>query len=199
MKKRIFTLLMTMIIFLLCLTGCGNNTTTTEVVQNTQPGDYILTTTSGTITMFDKSDNIVTSITLNGTQNSDFIYRMDEGNLYSSQLTNVNIMPQMLYALDKSSRKLTMLTIHNNQINKKAEYILSESNILDFHAYNGIVYYSTKANNISANSYSFERRQKLNENGKLNYLQNITLNVSNQSTYIYMENYFRIFKSKERI
>lgn len=190
MKKRILTLLITMIFFTLCLTGCGNNSTTTEAVQNKKPGDYILTTTTGIITMFDESDNIVTSITLNGTQNSNFIYRMDEGNLYSSQLTNVNIMPQMFYALDLSSRKLTLLTIHNNQINKKAEYILSESNILDFHAYNGIVYYSTKSNNIAANSYSFERRQKLNNNGKLNYLQNITLNTSNQSTYIYMENYF---------
>ena len=84
-KKRVSLLLVICTIFSI-LTGCSsapqNQNVVTEVVRN---GDYILTTENGIVTMFDDLSNVVSEVDLNGGEESEYIYAMDEGNLYSSQ------------------------------------------------------------------------------------------------------------------
>lgn len=192
-KKRVSLLLVICTIFSI-LTGCSsapqNQNVVTEVVRN---GDYILTTENGIVTMFDDLSNVVSEVDLNGGEESEYIYAMDEGNLYSSQLEGVENIPRILYAVDKTSRKMTMILVYKNELKTMKDYILKESNIEDIYGYNGLFYYSTNNPETKANIYSYVRPQILSDDGKLSYATNVPVNTSKDSTYVYMENYSKEF------
>jgi len=192
-KKRVSLLLVICTIFSI-LTGCSSTSqkqdVVTEVVRN---GDYILTTENGIVTMFDDLSNVVSEIDLNGGEESEYIYAMDEGNLYSSQLEGVENVPRILYAVDKTSRKMTMILVYKNELKTMKDYILKESNIEDIYGYNGLFYYSTDNPETKANIYSYVRPQILSDDGKLSYATNVPVNTSKEATYVYMENYSKEF------
>lgn len=193
MLKRMACLVLS-IITILSLAGCGgsDNTQSVEnaVTSETGVGEYILTTKDGQISMFDTSGNIISNISLNGTAESEFIYTMDEGNMYIPSLQDMKSIPRMMYAVDKTTRKLTMLSVSSNAISKKAEMMLSDGNITGMYGYNGLFYYSVSTQGIKATPYAFERRQKLEKDGTLAYAQTVPLENTEKSTFVYMENYF---------
>lgn len=161
-----------------------------EPVVSSGKGEYILTTNTGTVSMFDNAGNVVSSLSLSTSSNSEFLYCIDEGHIYTASLSKVTEIPKIMYAVDKQSRKLTMLTVYNDTLVKRAEMILSDGNISNIYAYNGIFYYSVDTDNVNAKPYSFERRQQLNKNGTLSYIQTVPIRNTGKSTYVYMENYF---------
>lgn len=186
--KRFSAIILSLTI-ILTLAGCKSNTPVVEE-DHTVTGQYILTTSDGRVSMFDEVGNVISEVTLSGSPESEYIYTIDNGNIYVASLQQFNSIPKLLYAVDKATRRLTFLTITSNQIMKRGEVILSDSNITQIYGYNGLFYYSVSTQDIEANPYSFERRQKLNENGTLSYIQTVPIENTSESTFIYMENYF---------
>ena len=195
-KKRISLLLLICMVFSV-LTGCSTTPQQTEVATTSQKrlGEYVLTTDHGVITMFDNINNVVSEVDLNGGEESEYIYIMDEGNLYSSKLEGIENIPRILYAVDKNSRKMTMVLVYKSELKAVKDYILKESDIEDIYGYNGVFYYSTKNKSTKANTYSFVRPQMLSDDGKLSYVNNVPVNTSKESLYVYMENYSKDFLS----
>lgn len=189
-NKRITLLLVVCMIFSI-LTGCSSAPQKQEAVATTitRDGDYILTTDNGIITMFDNLSNVVAQVDLNGGEDSEYIYTMDEGNLYSSKLQNVENVPRIIYAVDKTSRKMTMVLAYKNELKTMKDYILKESEIEDIYGYNGLFFYSTNNKTKEANPYTYIRPQILSDDGKLSYATNIPVNTSKNALYVYMENY----------
>lgn len=196
MIKKSLSLLLIFCTILSILTGCSSapqkQNTVVETVKN---GDYILTTEKGIITMFDDLSKVVAEIDLNGGEESEYIYVMDEGNLYSSKLEGVENIPRILYAVDKTSRKMTMILVYKNELKTMKDFILKESDIEDIYGYNGLFYYSTTNPETKANPYSYIRPQILSDDGKLSYATNVPVNTSKDSVYVYMENYSEEFLS----
>ena len=189
MQKKISLFIVLSLIFSL-LTGCSTGGGSTEAQLPTQAvmGDYILTTDNGIITMYDNVSNVVAELDLNGGEDSQYIYAMDEGNLYSSKLYGVTNIPRIIYAVDKTTRKMTMVLAYQNELKSMRDYILKEGNIEDIYGYNGLFFYSTLNKETKANDYTFVRPQILSDDGKLSYATNIPVNDSKDALYVYMEN-----------
>lgn len=189
MKKKLSLFLAVCMTFML-LTGCGEKTTTApSQAAYTTTGDYILTTEHGIVTLFDNLSRPISEIDLNGGENSEYIYAMDEGNLYSSKLYGVDNVPTILYAVDKTTRKMTMILVYGNELKNMKDYILKEGDIENIYGYNGIFFYSTLNQSTKANSFVYVRPQMLSDDGKLSYQTNIPVNTSRDALYVYMENY----------
>ena len=190
MKKFISIFLMIFVI-IFSLVGCSGGKGTLDTTKNLlgDTGEYVLTTDHGVVTMFSNVGKVVSELDLGGGPESKYVYVMDEGNVYSSQLTNINNVPQVLYALDKTTRKMTMVLVYNGQVKSMKDYILKESQIDKIYAYNGMFYYSTLNQKTIANPYTYVRPQLLSDDGKLSYATSIPVNASKTSTYVYMENY----------
>lgn len=189
--KKIISMMLIICFFVISFVGCSNNNIPSTDDSNilSQNGEYVLTTDHGIITMFDNVGNIVSELDLGGGPDSNYIYTMDEGNVYSSQLTNIKNIPQMMYAVDKTTRKMTMVLIYNGQIKSMKDYILKESQIENIYGYNGLFFYSTVNQQTIGNHYTYVRPQLLSDDGKLSYATSIPVNESKTATYIYMENY----------
>lgn len=194
-NKNIISFLLLICIVLSVLTGCSSKPAKQQEIatQTVKNGDYILTTENGIITMFDNLSNIVAEVDLNGGEESKYIYAMDEGNLYSSKLEGIENIPRILYAVDKTSRKMTMILVYKNELKTMKDFILKESNIEDIYGYNGLFYYSTNNPETKANTYTYIRPQILSDDGKLSYATNIPINTSKNSLFVYMENYSEEF------
>jgi hypothetical protein len=184
------------IILIICtiltfLVGCSSKSVNevVNITTSSEVGEYVLTTDHGIITMFDHVGNIVSELDLGGGPESNYIYVMDQGNVYSSQLSNLKNAPQMLYAADKTTRKMTMVLVYNGQIKSMKDYILKESEIENIYAYNGLFFYSTNNQKTKANPYTYVRPQLLSDDGKLSYVTSIPVNTSKDSHFVYMENY----------
>lgn len=192
--KRVISIILTFSI-MLGLSSCSLLETEPQI--NEAPvistGEYVLTGDNGQVSMFDSAGNVVSEVTLGGTSESEYIYTIDKGKIATASLYGVETAAMVMYAVDKSTRKLTILSVTDRSIDKKAEMILSDGNITGLYAYNGIFYYSTNSEDVKANAYSFERRQKLNEDGTLSYIQTVPMTNTQKSTYVYMENYFEEF------
>lgn len=190
MLKRSLSLFLVFCTVLVLLTGCaGSQQSSNPTIQETKNGEYILTTENGIITMFDNVSNVLAEVDLNAGEDSKYIYTMDEGNIYSSKLTDVDNIPRILYAVDKSSRKMTMILVYKNELKMMKDYILQEGEIEDIYGYNGVFFYSTRNKDTKANYYTYVRPQILSDDGKLSYATNIPVNTSKDSLYVYMENY----------
>ena len=92
MLKRSLSLFLVFCTVLVLLTGCaGSQQSSNPTIQETKNGEYILTTENGIITMFDNVSNVLAEVDLNAGEDSKYIYTMDEGNIYSSKLTEIKL------------------------------------------------------------------------------------------------------------
>ena len=119
---------------------------------------------------------------------------MDTGNTYAKSLQNMEYIPNILYAVDKSNGRLYILKVDKKEIKEIDKKSLREKNIDKIVAYNGLFFYSVKAKNMWSNKYSFIKNEREKMNGIIDYDASLPVERSRPlSTYILLENYSDLF------
>lgn len=195
--KKIFLFLIT-ISLLLNIVGCSKsapeNSNQIINVSEENVSDYILASDNGQLALFNIQGEELDSLSLSSGKKSNFIYTMDTGNTYAKSLQNMEYIPNILYAVDKSNGRLYILKVDKKEIKEIDKKSLREKNIDKIVAYNGLFFYSVKAKNMWSNKYSFIKNEREKMNGIIDYDASLPVERSRPlSTYILLENYSDLF------
>lgn len=204
-KKTSFVFIL--LILIIALTGCNKKKQpieadlskiykdNRELKPNSDDSDFILTTKSGLIALFDVNGNVLDELQIENSKKSDFIYCEDSGDIFSKNILDKNKFNVIFYALDKSSGKLYLIKNSNNKLKVFEEKSLKGSkNILEIKAYNGLFFYLVKDSNISANKYTIAKNKAEEMNGIIDYSADVPVERRGKTySYIYLENLSKAF------
>lgn len=188
MKKKNLILLCIMLV--ICLTGCSGGSNSKKQNTSSLLIDYVLTTKDGKISGFTSGGTLVKTFDIGGTSKSDFIYFIDQGDVYTKETSSYTNKNTVLYALDKKKSKVYVLSVGKDDISSIASKSLKENNIDSAYAYNGKFYYAVKKKNKLANKFEYIRPEKDKLNGIIDSGQVIQLpKVRDLNTYILFEDF----------
>lgn len=199
MKYKKTYIVLLLFISLVLLTSCGQKEETIDNIvsndTNSNLPSYILTNPTGVISLFDLKGDLIEELDI-GNKNSDYIYTMDNGNVYAEELNKEKSINNIMYAVDKNKGNLTIIKISTDGFEKIASKNLRDSKDIDsIYAYMGSFFYSVKSKNIRANKHTFSKPEKQKENGIIDY--NVSLPVAKGKalkTYIVIEDFTDEYK-----
>lgn len=157
--------------------------------------DFILTTKSGKISLFDINGSLLDELVISNSEKSDFIYCEDLGDVFSKNLLNQTEFNCIFYAVDKSSGKLYIIKNYDNKLKIVKEKSLKESkDIQEIKAFNGMIYYLVKGNGKSANKFTIAKKDTEKLDGIIDYSVQIPVERRGKTySYIYVENLTDIY------
>lgn len=196
-SKRIISILLVSIMAL-SLTGCSlfqkeekTNLDVRPTIEDIrESGDYVLTSNTGEIKLFNKSNEEIDSLKLKNNKKSDFIYTVDNGTVYASEVINTAAEGQIIYALDRGNNRVYMISVKKDNLKEIDSKTVKDSNIDSIYAYNGTFFYSVISERRSANKFTYKKIKSEEYNGVINY--NATLPEplpSKNKTYIVTINF----------
>lgn len=176
-KRRVVSLAISIILVMGLLSGCSlfnkdipedlsHRPTVDDISES---GAYVLTSTSGSIILFNENNEPISSFNLDSNKKSDYIYTVDNGSVYAAELINDPVQNQIIYAIDKGNNKAYMLSVKNDEIKEIASKSVKDSEIDEIHAYNGTLYYSVYAERRAANKFTYAKPESVKNNGVVEY------------------------------
>lgn len=155
-----------------------------------EKGDSVLASSSGKMVLLDSESNMLSSHQLKSNNKSNFIYTVDNGSVYASELTANPSDGQIIYALDSGNSVIYMLSVFGDKIEEITHSSIKDSNVDKMLAYNGTVYYSVYAEKRTANKFTYSKPESTKENGIIEYNAKIPEPMpSKLSTYITSVNF----------
>lgn len=200
MKKRVLIFSLCLIC-VLCLAACGKKESSTgadlsqtymddrDLISEANESDFILTTHSGIMELYDVTGKKLDTLKLDGTSKSNFIYCQDEGEIYGRNLLGHTNFTSIFYAVDKTDGKLYIVSNNKNKLKVEEKISLKVSNNIDeIKAYNGLFCYSEKGNGISAEKFEVaEVKDKYS--GVIDYMKEVGVERRGKTyTFIHFEN-----------
>ena len=160
-----------------------------EIVSSAKDSDFVLTTKTGVMQLYDKNGKVLDTLALSNSSKSDFIYCEDEGEIFSQSLLSKDEFSCILYGVDKTDGKLYIVLNSGNKLKVVDTINLKASTKIEsIKSYNGIFYYLVKGNGISSKDFTVSKTTNTKD-GVIDYLKQVGVQRRGKTySYIYVQN-----------